>query len=85
MPGPKRWRTAGRVLLVQKGAVLRLGEKVSPVGRRWTRGQELKKEGLWRAPRRAKEVRFYPGVEEANNSSYKSISSAFRKLILASE
>lgn len=76
VPGPERSHTEdGR----------RLGEKVSPVGRRRTCGRELKKEGLWRTPRRAKEVRFYPGVEEANNSSCKSISSAFRKLILASE
>lgn len=76
VPGPERSHTEdGR----------RPGEKVSPWGRRWTRGRELKKAGLWTAPRRAEEVGFYPGVEEANNSSYKSISSAFRKLILASE
>jgi len=25
MPGPKRWRTAGRVFLVQKVAILRMG------------------------------------------------------------
>lgn len=65
-PGPERSHTEdGR----------RPGGKASPVGRRWTRGRELKKEGLRRPPRHAKEVRFYPGVEEAN-SSYKSIGSA---------